>query len=29
MSGLKNNPLLVKEGLPRYDEIDPEHVVPA
>ena len=24
----KNNPLLVKEGLPRYDEIDPEHVVP-
>ena len=28
MSGLKNNPLLVKEGLPRYDEIEPEHVVP-
>ena len=28
MSELKNNPLLVKEGLPRYDEIEPEHVVP-
>ena len=28
MSTLKNNPLLVKEGLPRYDEIEPEHIVP-
>ena len=28
MSELKNNPLLVKEGLPRHDEIEPEHVVP-
>ena len=28
MSALKNNPLLVKEGLPRYDEIEPEHIVP-
>ncbi len=24
-----NNPLLVTEGLPRYDEIKPEHIVPA
>ena len=28
MSALKNNPLLVKEGLPRYGEIEPEHIVP-
>ena len=28
MSEIKNNPLLVKEGLPRYDEIEPEHIVP-
>ncbi len=28
MGKLKNNPLLVKKGLPRYDEIRPEHVVP-
>ena len=28
MSALKNNPLLVKEGLPRYDEIEPNHIVP-
>ena len=28
MSELKNNPLLVKEGLPRYDEIEPDHIVP-
>lgn len=25
---LENNPLLVTDGLPRYDEIKPEHVVP-
>jgi len=25
----ENNPLLVQEGLPRYDEITPEHVEPA
>ena len=25
----ENNPLLVREGLPRYDEITPEHVEPA
>jgi Zn-dependent oligopeptidase len=24
-----NNPLLVTEGLPRYDKILPEHVLPA
>ena len=23
-----NNPLLVTTGLPRYDEITPEHIVP-
>ena len=28
MSNATNNPLLVTEGLPRYDEILPEHVVP-
>ena len=28
MSNPTNNPLLVTEGLPRYDEILPEHVVP-
>ena len=28
MSNATNNPLLVIEGLPRYDEILPEHVVP-
>ncbi len=28
MRELKHNPLLAKEGLPRYDEIEPEHVVP-
>ena len=28
MITLKNNPLLVKEGLPRYGEIEPEHIVP-
>ncbi|MBM81883.1 MAG: peptidase M3 [Planctomycetaceae bacterium] len=26
---LDNNPLLVSEGLPRFDEIEPEHIVPA
>ena len=25
---LENNPLLVTEGLPRYDQILPEHIVP-
>ena len=25
---LENNPLLVTDGLPRYDEIDPEHIEP-
>ena len=28
MNNATNNPLLVTEGLPRYDEILPEHVVP-
>lgn len=26
---LQNNPLLVAEGLPRFDRIQPEHIVPA
>ena len=26
---LTNNPLLCMEGLPKFDEIKPEHVVPA
>lgn len=26
---VENNPLLVTEGLPRYDKIEPEHVLPA
>ena len=25
---LENNPLLVTDGLPRYDEITPEQIVP-
>ncbi|HXY36552.1 MAG TPA: M3 family peptidase, partial [Planctomycetaceae bacterium] len=28
-SELTDNPLLVTDGLPRYDRIKPEHVVPA
>ena len=27
--GLEHNPLLVQEGLPLFDRITPEHIVPA